>query len=55
MQMVAIPTLAGARRTSHGLHLAATPVFAAMALATMIEPGAPMAMLCSASGSRWAA
>jgi hypothetical protein len=39
MQMVAIPTLAGARRTSHGLHLAATPVFAAMALATMIEPG----------------
>jgi hypothetical protein len=49
MQMVAIPTWAGARRASHGLRLAATPVFAAMALATMIEPGAPMAMLCSAS------
>jgi hypothetical protein len=49
MQMVANPTLAGARRASHGLHLAATPVFAAMALAIMIEPGAPTDMLCSAS------
>jgi len=37
-----------ARRASHGLHLAATPVFAAMAFATAIAPGAPMDMLCSA-------
>jgi hypothetical protein len=38
-----------ARRASHGLHLAAAPVFAAMALATAIAPGAPMDVLCSAS------
>lgn len=38
-----------ARRASHGLHLAATPTFAAMALFTTIAPGAPMDMLCSAS------
>ena len=38
-----------ARRASHGLHLAAAPTFAAMALATAIAPGAPMDILCSAS------
>ena len=43
-----------ARRASHGLHLAATPVFAAMALATAIAPGTPMDMLCSAPhGFAW--
>ena len=35
-----------ARRASHGLHVAAAPVFAAMALATVIAPSAPMDMLC---------
>jgi len=38
----------GARRASHRLHFAATPVFAAMAFATAIAPGVPMDMLCPA-------
>lgn len=43
-----------ARRASHGLHLAAAPVFAVMALATAIAPGAPMDMSCPAShGFAW--
>jgi len=43
-----------ARRASSGLHLAATPTFAAMALVSAIAPVAPMDMLCSAShGFAW--
>jgi hypothetical protein len=38
-----------ARHAIHALHLAATPVFAAMALATTIASSAPMDMLCSSS------
>lgn len=55
MQTTAILTLDNApragsvRRASHGLHFAATPTFAAMALATIIVPGTRMDMLCSAS------
>lgn len=42
--------LAGsARRANKGLHLAAAPTFAAMALATAIAPHVPMDMWCSAS------
>ena len=37
-----------ARHAGHGLHLAATPVFAAMTLATAIAPGMSMDMLCPA-------